>query len=146
MGGGSAIGIIIILAAFGWTGVARMTRGMFLSLRNQEFTEAARAIGASPMRIMFKHLLPNSLAPIIVGITFSIGGVILTESTLSFLGLGVNKILTPTWGGMLDEANKYILDQPWPAVFSGFLIFLTVLAVNFIGDGLRDALDPRLKV
>ncbi|NLI39941.1 MAG: ABC transporter permease [Caldisericales bacterium] len=146
MGGGSAIGIIIILAAFGWTGVARMTRGMFLSLRNQEFTEAAKAIGASPMRIMFKHLLPNSLAPIIVGITFGIGGVILTESTLSFLGLGVNKILTPTWGGMLDEANKYILDQPWPAILSGFLIFLTVLAVNFIGDGLRDALDPRLKV
>ncbi len=146
MGGGSVILLIIIFTIFGWTGMARMTRNYFLSLKNQEFTEAARAIGASPGRIMFKHLLPNSLTPIIVGMTLSIGGIIISESSLSFLGFGINPITTTTWGGMLYEANGYIMDQPWPAIFSGLMIFITVLASNFLGDGLRDALDPRMKV
>lgn len=146
MGGGSMILLIIIFTLTGWTGIARMTRNYFLSLKNQEFTEAARAIGASPARIMFKHLLPNSLTPIIVGMTIAIGGIIISESGLSFLGFGINPITTTTWGGMLNEANGYIMDQPWPAIFSGLMIFITVLASNFLGDGLRDALDPRMKV
>lgn len=146
MGGGSMLFLILIFTITGWTGMARMTRNYFLSLKKQEYAEAARAIGASPARIMFKHLLPNSLTPIIVGMTLSIGGIIIAESSLSFLGFGMNPITTTTWGGMLNEANVYIMDQPWPAVFSGLMIFITVLASNFLGDGLRDALDPRMKV
>lgn len=146
MGSGNVLTLIIIFTVFGWTGAARMTRNYFLSLKNQEFTEAARAIGASPGRIMFKHILPNALTPIIVGITIGIGGMIIQESSLSFLGFGVNPITTTTWGGMLNEANGYIIDQPWPAIFSGLMILITVLACNFLGDGLRDALDPRMKV
>ncbi len=145
-GGSNPLVLIVILTVFGWTGEARMIRGMFLSLRSQEFAEAAKAIGAGPLRIMFRHLLPNSLAPIIVGMTLHIGGVIMTESSLSFLGLGVNPITTTTWGGMLNEAYSYMMDQPWPAIFSGLMIFITVLSVNFMGDGLQDALNPRLKV
>jgi peptide/nickel transport system permease protein len=144
--GGSLLFLILIFTVTGWTGMARMTRNYFLSLKKQEYAEAARAIGASPARIMFKHLLPNSLTPIIVGMTLSIGGIIISESSLSFLGFGINPITTTTWGGMLYEANGYIMDQPWPAVFSGLMIFITVLASNFLGDGLRDALDPRMKV
>lgn len=144
--GGSPLVIIIILTVFGWSGTSRMIRGQFFSIRETEYVEAAKAIGSSDWRVMFRHMLPNALAPIIVSMTLSIGGVIMTESSMSFLGLGVNVIETPTWGGIINEARAYFLSQPWPSIFSGLLIFLVTLSSNFMGDGLRDAIDPRLKI
>ncbi len=142
----SVIIIIFVLSIFGWMGVARLVRGSVLSLRTQEFIEASRALGGGQARIIFRHLVPNSLAPIIVAATLGFGGVIISESALSFLGFGIMPP-TPTWGNMLNEARgaplEYLFTQ---ALSPGFCIFLTVLSVNFIGDGLRDALDPRLKL
>lgn len=146
LGNGSPIAIILILTVFGWTGTSRMIRGQFFSIRETEYAEAAKAIGSSDWRIMFRHMLPNALAPIIVSMTIGIGGVIMTESSLSFLGLGINVIETPTWGGIINEARQYFMSQPWPSIFSGFMIFLVTLSSNFMGDGLRDAIDPRLKI
>jgi peptide/nickel transport system permease protein len=140
--------IIFVLSFFGWMTNARLVRGSVLSLREQEFIEASRALGASKKRLVFQHLIPNSLAPIIVAATLSFGAIIIAESALSFLGFGVMPPV-PTWGNMLNEARGapqigYTLF--YQTLAPGLFIFLTVLAVNFIGDGLRDALDPRLKL
>jgi peptide/nickel transport system permease protein len=143
--GGGVDRIILIFMVFGWTGVSRLVRGQVLSLREQDFVEAARALGASGVRIMLRHLLPNALAPIIVATTLAVGGFILAESGLSYLGLGIQPP-TPSWGNMLQRAQEYIWNASWLAVFPGVLIFITVLSFNFLGDGLRDALDPRLKL
>lgn len=143
--GGGVSRIILIFTAFGWTGVARLVRGQVLALRGQDFVEAARALGASETRLILRHLLPNSLAPVIVAASLAVGGAILGESALSFLGLGIAPP-TPSWGNMLQRAQEYIWNAPHLAIFPGFFIFITVLSFNFLGDGLRDALDPRLKL
>jgi ABC-type dipeptide/oligopeptide/nickel transport system permease subunit len=115
-----------------------------LSIRSKEYIEAARAIGMSDQRIILRHVLPNCLAPIIVTVSMSIPGVILTEASLSFIGLGVQPP-TPSWGAILNDGQRFIGNAPWMAFFPGAAIFLTVLAYNFLGDGLRDAMDPFLK-
>lgn len=137
--------IITIIVLFGWIGTARLIRGAVLSLREQEFTTAAQALGAGEARIMFRHLVPNTLAPLIVNATLAIGGAILTEAALSFLGFGIQPPVA-TWGNMLTKAQEYIFEAPWLALAPGFMIFLTVLAFNYLGDGLRDALDPRSRL
>lgn len=137
--------IIFILIVLGWTGSCRLARGMVLSLRNQEFTEASRALGMSDYKIITRHMMPNSLPPIIVNATLGLGGVILTESALSFLGFGIQQPVA-TWGNMLQDVQKDMFTAPWKALIPGFFIFFTVLAFNYLGDGLRDALDPRLKL
>jgi peptide/nickel transport system permease protein len=142
----SVVIIIFVLTIFGWMGVARLVRGSVLSLRGQDFISASRALGSSEARIIFRHLVPNSLAPIIVAATLGFGGVIISESALSFLGFGVMPPV-PTWGNMLNDARNSPLEYLFTQALSpGFCIFITVLAVNFLGDGLRDALDPRLKL
>jgi peptide/nickel transport system permease protein len=139
--GGSVLDIVITLSTFFWMPVARIVRGLFLSLKEKEFVEAARAMGASSFRIMFRHILPNCLGPIIVNATLSVAGAILTESVLSFLGFGVQPPV-PTWGNLLDSGRSFTTTAPWLVWFPGLAILITVLAVNFLGDGLRDALDP----
>lgn len=143
--GPSILMLAVVMGALGWTGTARIVRAQYLSLRAQEFTEAARAIGAGDMRIIFRHLLPNTMAPIIVSATLGIPGVILGESALSFLGLGV---LPPqiSWGSLIYDGLPYFRTAWWLAVFPGIAILLCVLGYNFLGDGLRDSLDPRLKI
>jgi peptide/nickel transport system permease protein len=142
----NALGIALIIGFTSWMRVARLVRGQFLSLKEQEFVEAARALGYSNARIIFRHILPNVTAPIIVNATLMVASAILVESTLSFLGLGVQPPQF-SWGSMLTNAQDLILlkEAPWTAVFPGIAIFLTVLSFNFFGDGLRDALDPKLK-
>lgn len=137
------IGAIIFLY---WTIPARLVRGEFLSLREREYVQAAQAMGAPSVRIIWRHLLPNSLAPLIINATLDVAGVILIEAFLSFLGFGVPDP-TPTWGGMMSNALDYtILTTKWFLwVPPGLAIFLSVLSINFVGDGLRDALDPRMK-
>ena len=137
--------IVIILSVFGWLGICRLVRGQILSLRNLDFVEATRALGASNSRIMFRHMLPNSLAPLIVAATLAVGDFIISESALSFLGYGV-KPPTPTWGNMLSDVNNYFLEHPLLAFYPGLAILITVVSINFMGDALRDALDPRLKM
>ncbi len=135
--------IIIILTLFGWMNLARLVHGSVLSLKQREFVEAARALGARPWRIIGQHLLPNSMAPMIVQTTLRFGTAVILEGTLSFLGLGI----TPpnaSLGNMLTEAQGYIFRNPWLAVYPGLVIFFVVLAINFVGDALRDALDPRM--
>jgi len=134
--------IVAIVAIVGWTTVARLVRSAALALREREFVLAAVAQGAGPGRIMFRHILPNLASPIIVATTLSVGNVILLESVLSFLGLGIQPPV-PSWGNLLTNAQELIWDQPGLAVFPGLLIFVTVIAFNFLGDGLQDALDPR---
>ena len=134
--------VIIFLAAFGWMWLARVIRGEFLSLKEREFVEAARMIGVPSGRIIFRHLLPNVTGPIIVALTLDIALYILAEATLSFLGFGV-KPETPTWGNMLNEARTYSLTHPLLVIAPGLTITFVVLAINFIGDGLRDAFDPK---
>jgi len=140
-----AVIIILVLAAFGWLTAARLMRGMVLSLRDQTFTEAARAMGASNARIIFSHMVPNSMAPIIVDASLALAGFIILEAALSFLGFGIQDPV-PTWGNMLSATQSYMFDRPWLPLLPGFPIFICALAFNFIGDGLRDALDPRLKL
>ena len=139
---GSVIVIILVIGFTSWMYLARIVRANVLSLKELDYISASRALGVSDARIIFRHLLPNTIAPIIVSATLGVSGAILTESYVSFLGLGVQ---TPTasWGNMLDSAVKYIQTAPWLWFFPGLLILLTVLCINFIGDGLRDALDPR---
>ena len=134
--------IILVVAITSWMGVARLVRASFLSLKEKEFVEAARCCGAGNRRIMLRHILPNAMSPIIVAATLRVGAAIITESGLSYLGFGVQPP-TPTWGNMLKNAQSEMDYAPWTAIFPGLLIFLTVIAVNYIGDGLRDALDPR---
>jgi len=142
---GGVLNLITILVVFGWMGDARIVRGVALSLREQEYVEAARAIGASPWRIMFRHLLPNTAAPIIVSFSMSISSLIIYEASLSYLGLGIPQP-TPSWGNMLYNAQNYIFSAPQLVWFPGLAIFFTSLGFNFFGDGLRDALDPKLKL
>ena len=134
--------IIVIIALVGWTTVARLVRGATLSLRERDFVLAAIAQGASAWRIMTVHILPNAVSPIVVATTLSVGNVILLESVLSFLGLGIQPP-TASWGNMLTNAQETIWSAPMLAVYPGLLIFVTVIAFNFLGDGLQDALDPR---
>lgn len=134
--------IIFIIALFGWTTVARLVRAATLSLREREFVMAARALGAGPVRIAIRHIIPNVATPIIIATTLAVGNVILMESVLSFLGLGIQPPV-PSWGNMLTHAQEFIWDAPMLAVWPGMLIFITVIAFNFVGDGLQDALDPR---
>jgi peptide/nickel transport system permease protein len=135
---------MVLIGILSWAGTARIVRGQFLSLREQGFVEAARATGAGDMKIIFKHLLPNAMAPIIVDATLFLAGAILLEAGLSFLGLGAQPP-TASWGNMLTDGQKYLRTAWWIAVYPGLAIFITVLSFNFIGDGLRDALDPRLR-
>ena len=134
--------IVLVIGAFRWMPVARLVRAQFLSLREKEFVEAARALGASTPRLVIRHILPNALGPVIVAGTIDVAAAIIAESTLSFLGLGFPPDI-PTWGRLLFDAKDYLDIAPHWALFSGGAIFLTVLAINFIGDGLRDVLDPR---
>ena len=134
--------IVIVIGGFRWMPVARLVRAQFLSLREKEFVEAARALGASPLRIVVRHLVPNSMGPVIVAGTIDVAAAIIAESTLSFLGLGFPPDI-PTWGRILFDAKDYLDVAPHWALFPGTAIFLTVLSINYLGDGLRDALDPR---
>ena len=134
--------IVLVIGGFRWMPVARLVRAQFFSLREKEFVEAARALGASTRRQVVRHILPNALGPVIVVATIDIAAAIIAESTLSFLGLGFPSDV-PTWGSVLRDAKDYLDIAPHWALFPGALIFITVLAINFIGDGLRDALDPR---
>jgi peptide/nickel transport system permease protein len=134
--------IIVIVALVGWTTVARLVRGTALAVREREFVRAAVALGARPLRIMALHILPNVTSPIIVATTLSVGNIILFESVLSFLGLGIQPPL-PSWGNMLTNAQELIWETPELAFYPGMAIFVTVIAFNFLGDGLQDALDPR---
>jgi peptide/nickel transport system permease protein len=134
--------IVLVIGGFRWMPVARLVRAQFFSLREKEFVEAARALGASKTRLVVRHILPNSLGPVIVAATIDVAAAIIAESTLSFLGLGFPPDI-PTWGRLLYDAKDHLDFAPHWALFPGAAIFLTVLAINFIGDGLRDALDPR---
>ena len=134
--------IVMIIALVGWTTVARLVRGATLSLRERDFVLAAIAQGASSLRIMTVHILPNAVSPIVVATTLSVGNVILLESVLSFLGLGIQPPAA-SWGNMLTNAQETIWSAPMLAFYPGLLIFVTVIAFNFLGDGLQDALDPR---
>ena len=140
--GGIFILIVLVIGGFRWMTVARLVRAQFLSLREKEFVEAARALGASNLRLVVRHILPNALGPVIVAGTIDVAAAIIAESTLSFLGLGFPPD-TPTWGRLLYDAKDYLDIAPHWALFAGGAIFLAVIAINFIGDGLRDAFDPR---
>jgi len=139
---GIFIMVVLVVGGFRWMPVARLVRAQFLSLREKEFVEAARALGASPLRQALGHILPNSLGPVIVAGTIDVAAAIIAESTLSFLGLGFPPDI-PTWGRLLYDAKDLLDIAPHWALFPGGAIFITVLSINYIGDGLRDALDPR---
>ncbi|MGG5817395.1 ABC transporter permease [Falsiroseomonas sp. HW251] len=134
--------IVAVIGGFRWMPVARLVRAQFLSLREKEFVEAARALGASRTRLVVRHILPNALGPVIVAATIDVAAAIIAESTLSFLGLGFPPDI-PTWGRLLFDAKDHLDFAPHWALFPGLAIFLTVLSINYVGDGLRDALDPR---
>jgi peptide/nickel transport system permease protein len=140
--GGIFVLVVAVIGGFRWMPVARLVRAQFLSLREKEFVEAARALGASTLRQVLRHILPNALGPVIVAGTINVADAIIAESTLSFLGLGFPPDI-PTWGRLLFEAKDYLDFAPHWALFAGAAIFLAVLSINFIGDGLRDVLDPR---
>jgi peptide/nickel transport system permease protein len=140
--GGVFVLIVAVIGGLRWMPVARLVRAQFLSLREKEFVEAARALGASKTRQVVRHILPNALGPVIVAGTIDVAAAIIAESTLSFLGLGFPPDI-PTWGRILFDAKDYLDIAPHWAMFPGAAIFLAVLTINFIGDGLRDALDPR---
>ena len=140
---GGIVAIILVIGVLSWMGIARLVRGSFLSLREMEFVEAARSLGLSNRRIIVRHILPNAITPVIVAATLGMARAIIAESGLSFLGFGV-QLPTPTWGNMLSNAQQEMLrGHMWMAIFPGLMIFLTVISINYIGDGLRDALDPR---
>jgi len=140
----TVVAIVIIIGVTGWMGLSRIVRSMVLSLKEQEFVLAARTLGASSRRIIFVHILPNTIAPIVVSATLAVGGAIVVETALGFLGFGVQPP-TATWGNILSRARDQIDEVWWLWMVPGVLIMLTVLAINFIGDGLRDAFDPRSK-
>jgi len=141
---GGLVLIFVGIAIVGWVGLARLVRGQVLSLKHREFIEAARCVGVQPTRIMIRHLFPNLLAPVIVSIAFAIPGAMLTEATLSFLGIGIRPP-TPTWGGMINEGFVVFSTTPWAVLLPALCISTILLAFTFVGDGLRDALDPRMK-
>lgn len=136
--------LVLLLGGISWVSVARLVRAQTMSLREQEFIAAARAIGLSNPRIVIRHIIPNTTAPMVVAATLAVANAILAESALSFLGFGVDPS-TPTWGNMLQNAQNYLRRAPWLSVFPGVMIALTVTSFNFVGDGLREAFDPRLK-
>jgi peptide/nickel transport system permease protein len=136
--------LILIIAGIGWMGTARLVRGSLLTIREVEYVEAAKAMGCSNARIILRHALPNSLAPVIVAATLAVGNAIITESVLSFLGVGIQPP-TASWGNMLQDAESTMTTKPWLSIFPGAFILLSVLSVNAVGDGLRDALDVRVK-
>jgi len=140
-----AVLIIVILSGLGWMGAAQLMRGSVLTLREQTFVEAARSLGASNFQIIFRHMIPNSMAPIIVDASLGLAGYVILEAALSFLGFGIQDPI-PTWGNMLAATEQYMFDTPWLPLVPGTPIFLCSLAFNYVGDGLRDALDPRLKM
>ncbi|EOD00415.1 oligopeptide ABC transporter permease [Caldisalinibacter kiritimatiensis] len=144
--GPSIYNVMLVIGFLGWTGIARIVRGQILSLKEQEFMEAAEALGLSDRRKIFRHLLPNTLASVVVFATLGIAGAILTEAALSYLGMGVNPP-TPSWGNMLESAkNLYVIKKQWWLwIPPGLAIFITVMSLNILGDGLRDAFDPKLK-
>ena len=142
-GGGSVLSIILILSVFSWMGLARIVRGTILSIKQRDFVEAARMTGARNGRIVVRHILPSTLAPVIVNATLTLGFAIIAESSLSYLGLGVQPP-TPTWGQMLIGAQQFMETAPWLALIPGMFLFVTLLCINFLGDGLRDALDPKM--
>ncbi len=141
---GSVLTVFVALAVVGWPGMARLARGQALALREKEYVEAARAIGVSGWGIVTRHMLPNMLSPIIVAVTVSIANTILAEATLSFLGIGIQPPY-PSWGRMISDARPYIRSEPMLILFPSLMLGITVLAFNFLGDALRDALDPRLR-
>jgi peptide/nickel transport system permease protein len=136
--------IILIFAGLGWLESAQLMRGSTLALREQTFIEASKSLGGTDMHIIFKHMIPNSMAPIIVSASLALGGFIVAEAALSFLGFGIQDPI-PTWGNMLSATQQFMLDKPWLPLVPGLPIFICALAFNYVGDGLRDALDPRLK-
>ena len=136
--------MILVIGLLSWMSTARIVRATVLSIRERDFTLAARAVGARDARILARHILPNALAPIIVGATLGVGGAIIAESSLSFLGLGV-QVPTPSWGNMLQDSQSTMASRPWLTIFPGMAILITVLGINFLGDGLRDALDPTIR-
>jgi len=142
--GSSLWNIMIVIGVTGWTGVARLVRGEFFKWRNYDFVTAQKALGGSSMRIMFKHILPNSLAPVMVAASFGVASAILTESSLSFLGFGVQPP-TPSWGDILSQSREFMDIAWWLTIFPGVAIFLTVTMFNLMGEGIRDAIDPRMK-
>lgn len=133
--------IALVIGLLSWMTVARLVRASFLAIRERQFIIAANCLGASHFRIMFRHILPNALGPVIVEATLEMGYAIMQESGLSFLGLGIQPP-TPSWGNLLSNAQTHLSQHPWLAIFPGLMIFLTIISVNYIGDGLRDALDP----
>jgi peptide/nickel transport system permease protein len=141
----NAVLIVMVLAGFGWLSAAQLMRGTVLSLREQTFVEASRSLGASNFRIILKDMLPNAMAPIIVDASLGLAGYIVAEAALAFLGFGIQDPV-PTWGNMLAASQQFMLDRPWLPLVPGLPIFVCSLAFNYIGDGLRDALDPRLKL
>lgn len=141
----SAVLIILVLAAFGWLASAQLMRGMVLQIKQQTFVEAARSLGASNIWIIFRHMIPNAMAPIIVDASLGLAGYVVAEAALAFLGFGIQDPI-PTWGNMLSATQAYMMDKPWLPLVPGLPIFICSLAFNYIGDGLRDALDPRLKM
>lgn len=144
--GPSIWNVMVVLGLLGWPPVARLVRGEFLALRERDFVQAGAAMGANDLRVIFRHMLPNAMGPVLVAATFGTANAILTEAALSFLGLGVQPPQA-SWGNMLADAQSLTVleQQPWLWVPPGMMIFLAVLAINFVGDGLRDALDPRLR-
>ena len=133
--------ISLVIGVFAWTTFARLVRAAFLTLRETDFVSASRALGGSDLRIIIRHILPNSIGPIIVEATLEFGYAIIEESGLSFLGFGIQPP-TPSWGNLLSNAQEHFTKYPWLAIFPGLMIFLSIISVNYIGDGLRDAFDP----
>jgi peptide/nickel transport system permease protein len=133
--------ISVVVGLLSWMFVARLARAAILSLREQEYVTASRALGASNLRIIVRHILPNAIGPIIVESTLEVGYAILEESGLSFLGFGIQPP-TPSWGNLLSNAQDHMTRHPWMAVFPGLMIFLTIISINYIGDGVRDSFDP----
>ena len=140
--GGSLTTIALVIGVLSWMTMARLVRAAFLSIREMDFITAAHCLGVGSRRIMWRHILPNATGPIIVEATLEVGYAILEESGLSFLGFGIQPP-TPSWGNLLNNAQRRMIQQPWLAIFPGLMIFFAIIAINYIGDGLRDALDPR---
>lgn len=139
--GNSVLTISFVIGVFSWTTFARLVRAAFLGIRETEFVAASRALGGSDARIMMRHILPNAIGPIIVEATLEFGYAIIEESGLSFLGFGIQPP-TPSWGNLLSNAQEYFVKYPWLAIFPGLMIFFSIISINYIGDGLRDAFDP----
>jgi peptide/nickel transport system permease protein len=136
--------MVIVIGLLSWMELARIIRANVLSLKRREFVEAAQTIGARPPAVIARHILPNTLAPIVVAATLGVGNALLTEASVSYLGLGVQPPI-PSWGNMLYNAQSYFFNAPWITLYPGLMILITVLCINFVGDGLRDALDPRVR-